>query len=153
MLSVAFLYSAGMPALYPIAGTYLCFSYWVDKIFLLTRYKRPPNYNGGLARKMVTLFEAVLFIKLIGFIMIYGNTPIFDNDIFAVMGRIRSKDKVNDLNSHWASLLTGKINFYDLYVYGILFVGLIFFMWTFLFRPLVRTLCCCCKCSVESKRE
>ena len=41
VLAVAFLYSGGLPVMYPVAAIYFFLTYWMDKFLLLRCYKRP----------------------------------------------------------------------------------------------------------------
>ena len=41
VLAVAFLYSGGLPVMYPVAATYFFLTYWMDKCLLFRCYKKP----------------------------------------------------------------------------------------------------------------
>ena len=41
VISVSFLYSGGMPFLYPVAALFFFFTYWVDKCLLFNYYRKP----------------------------------------------------------------------------------------------------------------
>ena len=41
VLAVAFLYSGGMPVMYPTAATFFYITYWIDKCLILRYYRRP----------------------------------------------------------------------------------------------------------------
>lgn len=41
VLAVAFLYSGGMPFLYPVAAMFFFTTFWTDKYLLLNHYRRP----------------------------------------------------------------------------------------------------------------
>ncbi len=50
VLGVTFLYSSGMPILYPIAAAYFFVGYWVDKMLLVCFARRPVNYDSYMAQ-------------------------------------------------------------------------------------------------------
>jgi hypothetical protein len=45
---VTFLYSSGMPVLYPIAVIFFLLGYWIDKTLLLRFNRKPPGYDNRL---------------------------------------------------------------------------------------------------------
>jgi hypothetical protein len=49
VLGVTFLYSSGMPVLYPIAAAYFFVGYWVDKTLLICFARRPVAYDSYIA--------------------------------------------------------------------------------------------------------
>ena len=56
VLSIAFLYSSGMPVLYPVAALYFLITYWMDKCLLLTFYRRPIKFDNYIATKTLDYF-------------------------------------------------------------------------------------------------
>ena len=76
VLAVAFLYSGGMPIMYPVAGLYFFITYWMDKCLLFNCYRRPVQYDNYLARRILGIFKYILILHIIGFLLMYGHTPI-----------------------------------------------------------------------------
>ena len=82
VLAIAFLYSGGMPVLYPAAAMSCFFQYWFDKCLLLRCYRKPIKYDNHLARHTLGYFKWILVLHMGGFLLMYGLTPILQEDIF-----------------------------------------------------------------------
>ena len=76
VLAVAFLYSGGIPVLYPIATLYFIITYWFDKCLLFHCYRRPIKFDNYIARKTLNSFKFILILHIIGFLLMHGKTPI-----------------------------------------------------------------------------
>lgn len=76
VLSVTFLYSGGMPILYMVATLFFFFTYWMDKCLLFRCYRRPVSFDNYLAKKTLEYFKYFLMLHIIGFLLMYGLTPI-----------------------------------------------------------------------------
>lgn len=76
VLAVTFFYSGGMPFLYPVAILFFFISYWLDKYLLLNYYRKPIQFNNYLAVKTEEYFKYILMLHIIGFLLMYGMTPI-----------------------------------------------------------------------------
>ena len=83
VLTVAFLYSGGMPVLYPVAAFYFFFTYWTDKCLLFNCYKRPIKFDNFIAKKTLNCYKYILLLHIIGFLLMHGQTPILQNDLFS----------------------------------------------------------------------
>ena len=82
VLSVAFLYSGGLPVMYPTAAMFFFMTYWTDKCLLFKCYRRPVKFDNYLARKTLTYFKWILLLHIVGFLLMYGLTPILQNSFF-----------------------------------------------------------------------
>ena len=82
VLAVTFFYSGGMPILYLVATLFFLFNYWMDKCMLFNCYRRPVSFDNYLAKKTSEYFKYFFMLHIIGFLMLYGMTPILQNDLF-----------------------------------------------------------------------
>ena len=80
MLGITFFHSGAMPFVYPIASVFFILSFWVDHCLLLRCYKRPVQYDKYLAKNMLRYFKYILFLHILGFILMFGITPIFETE-------------------------------------------------------------------------
>lgn len=86
VMAIAFLYSGGMPLLYPVAAIFFAVTYWVDKCLLFKSYRKPIMFNNYLALRTLTYFKYILILHVIGVLFMYGVSPIVDNDLFGSTG-------------------------------------------------------------------
>ena len=82
VLAVAFLYSGGLPIMYPTAFVFFFITYWMDKCLLLSCYRRPYKFDNYLAKRTLGYFKLILLLHVCGFLLMYGFTPILQNDLF-----------------------------------------------------------------------
>jgi hypothetical protein len=82
VLAVAFLYSGGMPIMYPTAAFFFLMTYWADKCLLFKFYRKPIQYDNYMAKGTLSYFKLILVIHIVGFLLMYGLTPILQNDLF-----------------------------------------------------------------------
>lgn len=82
VLGVSFLYSGGMPILYPTAAFFFLLTYWMDKCLLLKCYRKPIKFDNYLAKGTLAYFKYILLLHIIGFLFMYGLTPILQNKLF-----------------------------------------------------------------------
>lgn len=82
VLAIAFLYSGGMPILYPVAAIYFFVTYWIDKCMLFYCTRRPIKFDNYIAKKTLNWFKYILLLHIIGFLLMHGQTPILQNDLF-----------------------------------------------------------------------
>ena len=82
VLAVAFLYSGGLPIMYPTAMIFFFITYWMDKCLLLRCYRRPIKFDNYLAKGTVSYFKFILLGHIAGFLLMYGLTPILQTDLF-----------------------------------------------------------------------
>ena len=83
VLSVTFLYSGGMPILYPVAALFFFVSYWVDKCLILRCYRRPIKFDEYLAKSTLDFFKYILILHIIGFFVMFSLTPILQNSFLS----------------------------------------------------------------------
>ena len=76
ILCTCLTYSSGMPSLYFVAAIFFIITYWFDKILLLRCNKKPPNYDDHMAKQTVGWFKFAITLHVIGFLFMYGYTPI-----------------------------------------------------------------------------
>ena len=82
VLSVAFLYSGGLPVMYPVAAIYFLITYWMDKCLLFKCYRRPVHFNTYLAKHTLHYFKYILLLHIFGMLLMTGLTPILQTNIF-----------------------------------------------------------------------
>ena len=76
VLSVAFLYSGALPIMYPVAAIFFFITYWMDKCLLFRCYKKPIKFDNYLAKGTLRYFKYIIMGHMIGFLFMYGMTPI-----------------------------------------------------------------------------
>ena len=81
VLSITFLYSGGMPILYPVAAAGLFIAYWMDKCLLFNYYRKPIAFDKLLAEQTLGYFKYIVVLHIIGFLIMYGITPILYNSL------------------------------------------------------------------------
>lgn len=81
VLGVTFLYSSGMPILYPIAAAFFFIGYWVDKILLLNFYRKPIMYDGYIAKRILDWYQFILLMHVIGGVFMYSNSSIVPSKV------------------------------------------------------------------------
>ena len=82
VLSTAFFYSSGIPVLYFFAAIFFFVTYWIDKILILRFYKKPAQYDDYLAIHILKWYKVVIILHVIGLLLMFGITHIFQEDIF-----------------------------------------------------------------------
>lgn len=82
VLAVAFLYSGGLPILYPVAAIFFFITYWMDKCLLFHCYRKPVQFDNYLAKGTLGYFKYILVGHIAGFLLMYGLTPILQHDLF-----------------------------------------------------------------------
>mmetsp|Transcript_25709 Transcript_25709/g.34343 ORF Transcript_25709/g.34343 Transcript_25709/m.34343 type:complete len:132 (-) Transcript_25709:565-960(-) len=81
VLAVTFLYSGAMPILYASAGAFFFVTYWVDKCLLLRCYRKPVQFDNYMASATISFFKYIIVLHLLGFLIMYGLTPILPTRI------------------------------------------------------------------------
>ena len=77
---VTFMYSSGLPILYPCAFLTFFISYWFDKLLILKFYKSPPKHTRDLSEATGTIMQySLLFHFAVGAFM-YSNSSILSGD-------------------------------------------------------------------------
>ena len=78
VLGITFLHSAAMPIVYPIATIFFFLTFWTDHYLLLRFHRRPVQYDKYLAERFVRYFKYILFMHIVGTLLMFGMTPIFE---------------------------------------------------------------------------
>ena len=80
VLAVAYLYSGGMPIMYPVGAVFFFLTYWFDKCLLFNCYRRPIKFDNYLSKRTLGYFKYILMGHIAGFLLMYGFTPILQSD-------------------------------------------------------------------------
>lgn len=131
VLGVSFLYSSGMPILYPIAAAFFFVGYWLDKMLLICFFKKPITYDSYLSKKTLTYYKFIIVMHVLGGTLMYSNSAICPSKAvwFKAVNKVLAT-----ANSGWHLR-----NFTQLHI--VLFVGLmlvIVFIYLF-WKLIVRT--------------
>ena len=120
MIGVTFLYSSGMPILYPVAAVYFILGYWVDKFLLIKCSKKPVRYDGYIARKSLNWYKFIIIMHVIAGCLIYANSSIVQTQFVL--------DKKEEITAAWEKNAGGwKVrDFFMLHEW--LFIGLMVFI-------------------------
>ena len=78
---MVFMYSSGMPILYPIAFLTFLATYWCDKLFLLCFYKRPVSHTIYLSQRTIKLMNFSMIPHFLLGLYMYSNSRILPSDI------------------------------------------------------------------------
>jgi hypothetical protein len=95
---VTFLYSAGMPVLYPIAAAFFFVGYWFDKCLLLRHNRKPPMYNSFLARKSLAWHKWILLMHVVAGVIMFANSSICPSR-YVMLSAVN--DLLKQANSNW----------------------------------------------------
>lgn len=74
MAVVSIVYSAGFPLLLPLAGLGFMLQYSVDKVMLLTFYRKPPAYDASMTRLLLSILPLAVLAHC-GFALWMLSTP------------------------------------------------------------------------------
>ena len=130
VLGVTFLYSSGIPVLYPIACVFFLVGYWVDKILLLRYSQRPEAYDESMAMRSLNWFKFIILMHIVAGTVMYANSAITPS-------RYLVMESVNTLLAQ-ASTEWQIRNFFQLHIFA--FVGLlalliaIYILWLLIVR-------------------
>ena len=135
VLSVTFLYSGGMPILYPVAALFFFISYWVDKCLLLRCYRKPIKFDERLARSTLEFFKYILILHIIGFFVMFSLTPILQNSFLSEKQVSRFEIKDDE----------GEFSFFSIYLWIclIILIGFVIKVLPFNFCRNIIKRCCC----------
>ena len=95
MTWVTFLYSAGLPALYPIIAFSLILIFWFDKMQVIYFYQKPRRYDESSLLYTVQQWKYVFVWHFLNGAIVYSNRDILRQD---------SKTIFNKDHSHSLSL-------------------------------------------------
>ena len=76
VLGVTFLYSSGMPILYPIAAAFFIVSYWVDKILLIHFNRKPIQLDSYVPKRTLEWYKFILLMHVVSGTLMYANSNI-----------------------------------------------------------------------------
>jgi len=141
VLAVTFLYSGGMPILYPIAALYFFVAYWMDKCLLFCCYRKPIQFDSYLARSSVALYKYILILHILGFILMFGLTPILPTDFSQQTG----PDNIRFQTPQ------GEFTLYGLYFWLMFFILLAFILWKLPVGALRNCIRSCCFKRIKEK--
>lgn len=99
VLGVTFLYSSGMPILYPIAAAYFFATYWADKILLICFTRRPIVYDSYLAMNSLNWYKYILLMHFIAGFFMFANSSILPS-FELVSLRLSQKLKLRGYNKN-----------------------------------------------------
>ena len=135
IISVSFLYSGGMPFLYPVVAAFFFCTYWVDKCLLFRYYRKPIQFDNYLAKRTLSYYKYILVLHIFGFLLMYGKTPILHNDLFEHL----------DFDSISFQDKNGKFSFYSVYFWLIVFIVTAFLLWALPIKNCWKIInhCCC----------
>jgi hypothetical protein len=84
IVTITFMFGAGIPILFPIGLVALLIEYWVERFAMAYYYRMPPNFDDDLNYIMISnLLWAPLIYAGIGFWM-YTNCQMFDNIVIPI---------------------------------------------------------------------
>lgn len=81
VLYTCMMYSSGMPTLILVAMFSFLISFWVDKFMLLRMYKKPPQYDAALTKRVVGLLPTALFLKMCFGVWFFGNSQVMRSSL------------------------------------------------------------------------
>ena len=141
-LGVTFLYSAGMPVLYPIAAAFFFVGYWSDKILLLYFNRKPPIYDGHLARESLTWFKWILLLHVVAGVIMFANSSIIPSKYVWIEV---TNNMLKQVNSSWQVE-----DFYQLHI--LIFVGLFLLILAvyLLWKIVIKSVQWCCRLCSDS---
>jgi hypothetical protein len=140
VMGVTFLYSSGMPILYPIAAGFFFVGYWVDKMMLICFFKKPITYDSYLSKRTMTYYKFILVMHVVGGTLMYANSSICPSKVVWM----KKANQVLASVSGWQIK-----NFFQLHI--VLFVGLlcliilVYLFWRVILRVISYFVSCCDK--------
>lgn len=98
VIFVCFMYSSGIPILYPLACVYFGLIYICDKYMLFRWYKKPPVLDGHIALNTLEWFKyAMVFHVVFGAIM-YSSSEILNTRESAAFVQENFKEAIDGYN-------------------------------------------------------
>lgn len=79
-VGVTFLFSAGMPILYPIAAVFCAVAYVADKVMLVYFVQRPLKLDTRIAKTTTRWLKPLLIAHLIVGFFMFGNQSLLSTD-------------------------------------------------------------------------
>lgn len=136
-IGVVFLYSAGMPVLYPIAAVFFFVGYWSDKALLLRFNRKPPIYDGHLARSSLSWFKWILLLHVVAGVIMFANSSIIPSKYVLIDA---TNDLLKQVNSKWQVE-----DFYQLHILIFVALFLVIVAVYLLWKIVVKSIWWCCK--------
>jgi len=141
VLAVTYLYSGGMPILYPVAAMFFFVTYWTDKCLILRCYRKPIKFDDYLARTTLSFFKFILVLHLIGTLVMFDLTPILQTSFFKDDSQTKGFKVMQD----------GEFSFYSIYFWICVIILVTFLIVTLPFnfcRKFIQRCCCTNKTSI-----
>ena len=138
VLAVAFLYSGGLPIMYPTAAIFFFITYWMDKCLLFRCYRRPIKFDNYLAKGTVGYYKYILLGHIAGFLLMYGLTPILQTNLFEQF----VPTEVGLIEQEQFSL-------YPYYFWLIAIITALYILWVIFVRTCMKICRHCCASTVE----
>ena len=115
VIFVTFLYSSGMPVLYPIAACTCGIMYWTDKIALLRLYNRPPMYKAALARLTLRILPLAMVFHCCFAVWMYGSDTLASHSVSQLANTTywSSSDGLLDVNTSHILTLGEQFNLFE----------------------------------------
>lgn len=153
---MTFLYSTGMPILYPVCCFSFFLTYWVDKYFFLNVYRTPPRFDIELMKTVRGLLKyAVIIHFLFGFYMISNTSILTYSGDFTFLKSF--KDQVEKANQYVKeSEYVGAERLVTthclIYLFGMVAITLIGIFLKLFKKPLASLYTCfCCMFKIKNK--
>ena len=141
VLSVTFLYSGGMPLLYPVAACFFFLTYWTDKCLLLKCHRRPIQFDSYLALNTLTIFKYIFMLHIAGFLLMFGRTPIFNNKLW----------RADDYTTIYFRNKEGEFTLFSFYFWLIMLILGVFLLWACPVKNCIRCVKHCCWSKFQEK--
>jgi len=77
-VAITFIYSGGLPILYPIASIYFFVTYWTDKWLLTKYYKEPPQYSAKMVKEIANSFKFCIVLHCVVTYLMYKDPQIME---------------------------------------------------------------------------
>lgn len=149
VVGVCFLYSSGMPILYPVAAGFFFAGYWADKIMLFYYFRKPIAYDSYMARKTQDWYRFILIMHILAGTLMYSNSSICPS---RVVWEKAANSILDTVYTGW------KVeNFFQLHI--VLFVGtlvliaLAYMTWAYVVKMILFCIRCCSADSANKLAE
>jgi len=128
---ITFLYSGGIPILYPVVCLFFFVTYWVDKFLLFKFYRKPPSFDSYLANQALGWWKYAVLLHLIGSCFMFVNSNILppNTDKSYKVAFIEAMNS-NDGGFEWTEFETMHMIWYILF--GLTLIG-VYLIYTIIF--------------------
>ena len=126
VLAVAYLYSGGLPIMYPVAAIFFFVTYWMDKCLLFNCYRKPIQFDNYLAKGTIGYFKYILLGHIAGFLLMFDMTPILQHDLLGFYEKdVGFKEE------------TDHFSLFPYYFYGLITIFGFYVVWIFIVRSII----------------